>query len=259
MLRVGLVQMRCEKAATSLNLDEIERYLEEASDFNLDIICFPEMSITGYADPNKFPRAVIDLDGSEVDHILEMTRGKSTIVLTGLIEKNPDGKPFITQIVLQDRDLLGYYRKRRIVDEEADWFSPGKSIPVFKCGELTFGIAICADIGNSEVFAECARQGATFVFEAAAPGLHGDQATRNWQAGFDWWKSECQKHLSQYTKKYDLWVAVATQAGRTIDEDFPGGGYLFAPDGCCLYSTPDWMPGITYLEIDLENRSVIQL
>lgn len=217
------------------------------------------MSITGYADPIKFPLAVIDLDGSEVAQFIEMTREKSTIVLAGLIEKNPDGKPFITQIVAQDRKLLGCYRKRRIVDKEARLFSHGESIPVFRLGELTFGVAICADIGVSDVFAGCALKGARIVFEAAAPGLYGDQATRDWQAGFNWWKDECQKYLSKYAKRYNLWVAVATQAGRTIDEDFPGGGYLFAPDGSCLYSTPDWLPGTAYLEIDLENQRVTQL
>lgn len=259
MVRLGLIQMRCEKGSIAFNLDAIEQYLGMALAFNLDILCFPEMSITGYTDPTKFPHAIIGLDGSEVNRLLDMTRRKPTTVLAGLIEENPNGKPFITQIVVQDGKLLGYYRKRRIVDDEADWFSPGESISIFKHDELLFGIAICADIGCSEVFAECAGQGAKIVFEAAAPGLYGDQATRDWQVGFDWWKSECQKYLSEYAKEYNLWIAVATQAGRTEDEDFPGGGYLFAPNGICLYATPDWMPGAAYLEIDLKNRRVNQL
>ena len=259
MVRIGLIQMFCEKAAIAENLEGTEGCLDEVVAYDLDIVCFPEMSTTGYADPTKFADAVIRLDGVEVGQLLEMTRGKSTTVLAGLIEENPQGKPFITQIVVQDRRLLGFYRKKRIVDEEADWFSPGESISTFTHGEVPFGVAICADISSPEVFAECARQGARIVFEAAAPGLHGDQATRDWRAGFEWWKAECQKYLSRYAKRYGLWVAVATQAGRTVDEDFPGGGYVFAPDGRCLYSTSDWLPGAAYLEIDFENRLVVPL
>jgi predicted amidohydrolase len=259
MLKIGLIQMCCEKAAMADNLANIARYLQEADARHVDIIGFPEMNITGYADPTKYPESIIRLDGPEIARVLEMTKGKSVTVLAGLIEENPTGKPFITQIVVRNGQLLGYYRKVTIEDEEADWFSRGETVPVFTHNGLTFGLAICADLGNEKVYAECARQGAKIVFELAAPGLYGEQATRNWQSGFEWWEGECQKYLSRYTQKYGIWVAVATQAGRTIDEDFPGGGYVFAPDGQRLYATPDWSPGEVYVEIDFETNSVSQL
>jgi predicted amidohydrolase len=62
----------------------------------VDVIGFPEMSITGYADPTKQPEAIIRLDGPEVVQVLEITRGLSLTVLVGLIEENPGAKPFIT-------------------------------------------------------------------------------------------------------------------------------------------------------------------
>jgi len=259
VVKIGLIQMFCEKAAIAENLESTARYLDDAIAQGVDIVCFPEMSITGYADPKKFPEAIIRLDGPEVSQLLKMTRGKATTVLAGLIEENPKGKPFITQVVVRDGELLGFYRKKRIVDEELDWFSPGDLIPTFMHDRLPFGIAICADISSHEVFAECARQGAKIVFEAAAPGLHGDQAMRDWRAGFEWWEGECKKYLSRYTKKYGIWVAVATQAGRTVDEDFPSGGYVFAPNGQRLYATPNWSAGAVYVEVDFEERFVIQL
>ncbi len=52
---------------------------------------------------------------------------------------------------------------------------------------------------------------------------------------------------------------MATQAGRTVDEDFPGGGYVFAPDGQRLYATPNWSPRAVYLDMNFSERSVIQL
>jgi predicted amidohydrolase len=128
--------------------------------------------------------------------------------------------------------------------------------PVFTHDDLTFGISICADIGDEEIFAACARQGAQIVFELAAPGLYGEQATRNWRSGFEWWEGECQKYLRRYTQEYHIWAAVATQAGRTADEDFPGGGYVFAPDGQRLYATPEWSAGAVYLELEMETRCV---
>ena len=258
-VRIGLMQMRCEKAAIAQNLERTAHYIAEAAACGVDVVGFPEMSITGYADPTRYPEAIIRLDAPEVTQVMEMTRGYSCMVLAGLIEENASGKPFITQVAVRDGELLGFYRKKRIVDEEAEWFSPGDSVPVFTHGDLTFGIAICADIDSHEVFEACARQGAQVVFELAAPGLYGEQATRDWRSGFEWWEGKCRKNLSQYAQEYGIWAAVATQAGRTADEDFPGGGYVFAPDGRRLYATPDWSAGAAYLEIDFGAGRVEEL
>jgi len=255
-LKIALVQMCCPKGAIAHNLNQTARHFAQAVAREVDVIAFPEMSITGYADPTRYPQAVLCLDGPEMARLLEVTRGHPTTLLAGLIEANPRGKPFITQVVARDGQLLGHYRKRTIEDEETEWFSPGDAAPVFSHGDLTFGLAICADIGHRDVFAASARQGAQIVFELAAPGLYGEQATRDWRSGFEWWQGECQKHLSPYARDHGLWIAVATQAGRTADEDFPGGGYLFAPDGRRLFATPDWSSGAAYLEIQLEPQRV---
>lgn len=259
MVRIGLIQMLCEKGASQKNLEKIAYYLEEAARRNLDMIGFPEMSLTGYADPTKYPEAVINLDSPEVHQLLKLTEQSSVTVLVGLIEANPLGKPFITQIVVRRGAVQGRYRKITIKDEETDWFSAGQDVPVFEANSLKFGIAICADIDNEAVFAECGRQGAKIVFELAAPGLYGAQATRDWEAGYTWWEGKCQENLSGYAKKYGFWVGVATQAGRTVDEDFPGGGYIFSPTGECMVAADDHLPGAIYAELDLEKNTITKL
>jgi predicted amidohydrolase len=258
-LRVALVQMRCEKAAIPENLAIIAQTLEEAEKRWVDIVGFPEMSLTGYADPTRYPEAVITLDGPEVLNLLEVTRSFSGTVLVGLIEANPAGKPFITHIAARKGELVGVYRKVTIQDEEVEWFSPGKDVPVYQHDSLTFGIAICADLTNREVFAQCARQDARVVFELAAPGLYGAQETRDWQAGYDWWEGECQTYLSAYARDFGVWILVATQAERTKDEDFPGGAFVFAPGSERIFATPDGFMRTVFLELDLEAGTAVEL
>lgn len=256
---MGLIQMQCEKGAIQENLNRIAHYLAEAQAHGVEIIGFPEMSLTGYADPSRYPQAVIEVHGPEVAQLLKLTEPYAMMVLVGLIEKNPLGKPFITHLVVRQGVLLGCYRKITIKDEEVEWFSPGETVLTFPFAEVICGLAICADIENEAVFAECRRQGAQIVFELAAPGLYGEQVTRNWANGYEWWDGECLNYLGRYARDYGLWITVATQAGRTVDEDFPGGGYVFAPDGERVYTTENWLPGALYLEIDLENHQVKKL
>ena len=249
--------MRCEKGAIAENLAAIQRHIQEGISRGTDILCFPEMSITGYLDPLRWPDAILRLESQEIARFVAMTANAPITALAGLVEANPNGKPFITQVVARSGQLLGYYRKKTIIDEEAEWFAPGTvergaAIPVFAHPRGTFGVAICADIEDPTIFAESARQGAGIIFEAAAPGLYGDQATRNWQSGYAWWRDKCQQQLGQYARDNRVYIAVATQAGRTIDEDFPGGGYLFAPDGSLVSATPDWSEGVLYASVTLE-------
>jgi len=258
-VKIGLIQMRCEKAALTENLNIISQYIAEAEEKGIDILALPEASITGYNDRMKHPEAVIPLDGAEIDAVLNMTKGREVTVLAGFIETNPGSKPFVTQAVIRDGQLIGCYRKKTIVDDDINWLTPGETVAVFTHDDLKFGIAICSDLVNEEIFADCARQGAQIVFELAAPGLHGEQSTRNWRSGFEWWEGECRKYLEGYAQKYGIWIAVATQSGRTIDEDFPGGGYVFAPDGHRAYATPDWSPGAVYLSLDLKTHEVTEL
>ena len=260
-VKIALIQMRCEKAAITENLKGLSIYIAEADKKGVDILAFPEASITGYVDVNleKYPDVIIPPDGAAINAVCSMTTGRNVTVLAGFIEANPGGKPFITQAVIRNGRIIGFYRKMNIVDEDNDWFTPGDSVSIFTHDDISFGMAICSDIGNEAVFAECARQGARIVFVLAAPGLLGEQATRNWRSGFEWWEGECRKYLEGYAKKYRIWIAVATQAGRTVDEDFPGGGYVFAPDGRRVYATPDWHPGAVYLSPDLKTHRITEL
>ncbi len=248
-LRIGLVQMRCEKGEIATNLTRIHAYLREAHARQVDILCFPEMSITGYINPVHQPAAVLRLDSPEVAQFVAMTAEFPLTAIAGIVEANGQEKPFITQIVASAGKFLGYYRKKTIPDDEAGWFSAGETITIFTHPAITFGVAVCADIGSPEIFAESAKRGARLVFAAAAPGLYGPQSRRDWGAGFAWWRNECMTKLHQYARANRITIAVATQAGRTVDEDFPGGGYVFAPDGTCVAATPDWSEGVLYVTI----------
>ena len=253
-IRLGLVQLCCQKGDIAGNLARIDDHLREGRARGAAIVCFPEMSITGYIDPARWPAAVLRLDGPEVARFVALTGEHRLTAIAGLVEANPRGKPFITQVVARDGQLLGHYRKRTIDPDEAAWFAPGDPVaPVFAHGGLRFGLAICTDIDSPAVFADSAALGADLVFEAAAPGLYGSQEGRDWRAGFDWWRSECMAKLGRYARENGIAIAVATQAGRTVDEDFPGGGYLFAPDGACLAATPDWAEGTLYAVVSRES------
>lgn len=248
-IKIGLVQMNCEKTAIERNLLIMDEYLSICKTNKVDIVCFPEMNITGYIDPNQHPNAVLSLDHKAIKQVIQYSGLYSLCIIAGFVENNPEGKPYINQFVSHNGKLLGYYRKKTIKDEEADWFSSGDQQPTFSVLGLTFGLSICADIDDPNIFGEYAQKGVKIVFESAAPGLNGEQENRNWLSGYNWWRNNCIEKLGKYASEESIFIGVATQSGRTIDEDFPGGGYLFNPHGECLAESRDWGANVLYVQI----------
>lgn len=136
-LRIGLVQMRCEKAAIAENLATMSRYIDEADAKGIDILGFPQASLTGFINPTKYPEAVIRADGPEVRSLTVATKGRRPVVLAGLIEENSAGLPFITQEVIREGRLIGCHRKNAHVAEDEPWFTWGDNERTFRHGDST--------------------------------------------------------------------------------------------------------------------------
>ena len=243
------MQMCCEKAQISRNLARTAEFVDRASDAGADLVCFPEMSITGYVDPQKQPEAVIVWDDPQLAPLYELSKRSQMTLIAGITELNPGNKPFISQGVIRRGELLGVYRKINVHQDEVDSFSSGAEPLIQRLGDVDIGIALCADIDSERLFQVYAQNQAKVVLLPSAPGLYGSQETRNWEIGYNWWRDKCRTQLGEYARKYGLQIAVATQAGRTVDEDFPGGGYLFDDQGHLVAETADWSEGMLLVDI----------
>jgi predicted amidohydrolase len=246
--------MRSEKGDWEGNLARTDDYMRQAAAQGCHIIVLPEMSLSGYADPAKFPHAVQTLESHWIQHFIALTARYKIAASGGFIEANPGGKPYITQVLAQNGRLVGVYRKVHVVDEEADWFSPGSDMPVFTLPvgnqKLTCALAVCADDDRPDLFSTFARKGARVVFHSSAPGLYGRRVSvADWQDGYDWYVGHLAERLPVYARDNSLYIAVATQTGATVDEDFPGGSFVIDPDGECLASTPNWDEALLIHEI----------
>ena len=113
-MRLALVQMRCEKATVSENVARMIEFLDQAEERSADIVCFPEMNITGYVAPRKFPESVISWNDSRLEPLYGWSKGRPASVVAGIVERNADGLPFVSQAVIRDGNVVGNYRKVNI-------------------------------------------------------------------------------------------------------------------------------------------------
>ena len=146
-LRVGLGQIDVCVGDLRGNLKKILEYIEVAKNLGADILCFPELAVTGYPPEDLLMKSSFIEDNLEtLDKIREASDGITVIV--GFVDKKED--IYNAAAIIHDRELVDVYHKRYLpnygVFDENRYFQSGTRAPVYKLGNVTFGVNICEDI-----------------------------------------------------------------------------------------------------------------
>src|SRR6185312_15217666 len=89
------------------------------------------------------------------------------------------------------------------------------------------------------------------VLFPAAPGLYGRRTDEeSWREGHAWWEGSALGDARRHARRRGLWIALAGQAGSTVDEDFPGLAALVDPTGAVVARLPDWRAGLLAVEVN---------
>jgi len=247
-MRALLAAIRCEKGEIAANLAVHRAVIDQAKAEECDLALFPEMSLTGSADPATHSERLIGLDHQAVAELADAA-SQGTAACLGIAERSADGVPHIAQVLVADGRVLGVQRKRHLGDGEESYVAASDSA-VFERAGVRFGVAICAEAGFDPPFDAAAQAGASLVLFPAAPGLYGRRTSQSsWQAGFAWWEGSALGDAARQARRHGLWIALAGQAGSTVDEDFPGLAALVRPDGTVAARLPDWRAGLLTVDI----------
>jgi predicted amidohydrolase len=250
-MRVLLAAMHAAKGQVDANLERHLEALEQARSAGCDIAVFPEFSLTGSVDPGRHPQRTLPVDADPVRALVAATQRTGVAALFGIAER-ADARFHITQLFAHGGRLGGRYRKRHLgAGEQA--YEPGTQRAVFEFGSVRFGVAICAEGGVDFPWTQAAGAGASVMFFCSAPGLDGRRTDQvGWRDGHNWWVACGLGDAVRHAARLGLWVAMATQAGSTEDEDFPGLAALVTPDGEVAARLPDWRPGTLTVDIPVD-------
>src|SRR5262249_53274686 len=166
-MRAMLAAIRCEKGDPDRNLATHLAILAEAAVARCDLALFPEMSLTGSAEPGVSPERLIPLDHPAVAALTRATEECRVGACFGIAERAPGGLPYITQVFAGAGQVLGPQRKRHLGEGE-ELFSAAADSAVFAWAGVKFGVAICAEAGFDDPFDAAAGAGASLVLFPAA-------------------------------------------------------------------------------------------
>ncbi|MSQ94207.1 MAG: carbon-nitrogen hydrolase family protein [Gemmataceae bacterium] len=165
-LRIGLAQCRQTDSLTT-NERTIFRFLDDAAQASVQIVCFPETQTVGYrvdiATPTTHvePAQLDDLHGRVAARCGQL--GMACVLGTEI--PRSAGKPYNSALVISETGaLMGVHHKTKLTPLDAIAYSPGTSIETFDLCGVKVGVVICFEgFRFAETTRECVRQGAQLV------------------------------------------------------------------------------------------------
>jgi len=204
------------------NIARIQSFVRAASQEGADMVCFPELSVTGYT--LKDPRDIYKErnSGWAIDQLIRMAENARLVILAGLIEISEGKGPYITQVVAGPKGLIGRYRKTHLSPHEKGIYKPGEKLEVFSYANTLFGIQLCYEAHFPEISTVMTLMGADILFiPHASPRGNALGKLNSWL-----------RHLTARAFDNGIFVVACNQVGETEEGfSFPAVAVVLGPNG----------------------------
>ncbi len=248
-LKIAAVCMHSIPGAITRNIDRIDAMAQEASANGADVVCFPELSVTGYMQDS--PGRIYGREEMEgiIGRLVCTGRAAKIILMAGLIELADEGNPYITQIIAGPDGLIGSYRKTHLGPTETTLYRPGQKIEVYKAANTRFGVQLCYEAHFPEISTRMALMGADMVFlPHASPRGTPEEKLESWM-----------RHLPARAFDNGLFVVACNQVGACGGGlAFPGVAVVLGPDGRVLAQYAGMREHILYADLRDETLQEVR-
>lgn len=225
-IRIALVVCRSVVGDTERNLSRMEKWSALAKQKGAEIVCFPELSATGYHVRDKIYGAAETIPGQCSERIEKMAAAQDICILAGIAETR-ENRIYSTHVLAEpESGISEAYRKLHLGPPEKEVFTPGSQAPsLSEVRGLTLGIQICYDAHFPELSTSMALDGADIIFiPHASPGRSEDEKLASWM-----------RHLPARAFDNGIYVAAVNAVGENgCGLSFPGAAILLSPEGKIL-------------------------
>ena len=192
-VKVGASTLELKVSDTIYNVQMIKKQIDEAVNKNIQIISFPELSITGYTCGDLFNQDIlIDKAYEELKDLVDYSKDKMIVIIVGSPIKC-ENKLYNCAVVINNGKILGIVPKTYIPNYnefyEMRWFKSSNDLKIKEINlfneivpigvdliftsklddELKFGVEICEDVWSLYPKSnDYASSGASIIFNLSA-------------------------------------------------------------------------------------------
>ena len=231
-----IAQTDCVLANFEENLERHGTLIEDAIQDNVDVIAFPELSLTGYNVQDAAQDIALHIKDPALDSLRELSK-KITIICGG-IELSDDYGVYNSAFLFEDGLTQSAHRKIYLptygMFEELRYFSAGQKVEAIDSRRLgKIGIAICEDLWHVSIPYLLANQGAKLLFVLMSSPLRLTPGETQPAIVTQW-----QHIISTYSFLFSTHVACINRVGNEDSFTYWGNSSVAGPDGSFLATAP---------------------
>lgn len=220
------------------NLTDHYKMIELAADNQVDLIVFPEMSITGYEREKALDLAFTEKD-TRLDTLRQLSVNKKMILVVGAPVLIKDDL-YIGAFILKPDHSISIYTKQYLhPGEEAFFKSSFDYQPNIKIGDVQLSLAICADIDHPQ-HAQQASENGTGIYLASIFFSPNGIPT-------------AYQSLSEDAVRYKMEVLMANYCGQSWGCDAGGQSAFWDQNGQLIANLTDAEPALLIVERTDQN------
>lgn len=239
-MRLAIGQINSKLADKEENLQKISTFSKEMASKGVDLILFPEMSITGYN--METIKEMASSKGDDTYNTISQIAADNKINLAIGIEDKRENQLFNTLTIFNKKGNISVqYDKIHLFTgepvREQDHLSFGNHLSLLKINEFSAGLQICYDIRFPELSRSLVLKGANLLLISAA------------------WPEVRKEHWISLLKaraiENQCFVAAANRAGTDKDLTFAGTSMIISPTGEILKELNTIDEKIIYDDLDI--------
>jgi NAD+ synthase (glutamine-hydrolysing) len=221
MVRIALGQIDTTVGDLAGNVETMAAWAARATDQGADIVCFPELAVTGYPPEDLVLRTeFVDDNLRALQDLAERTAG-GCAVLTGFANRTERGLHNAAAL-LSGGEVVARYHKMKLpnygVFDERRYFVPGDAPSRLRVAEADLGLSVCEDAWMPGPPFE-AYVGARAVLNINASPYHRRKIAERLDACRD------------RARETGAWIVYVNAVGGQDELVFDGGSMVVSPDG----------------------------
>ena len=242
-LRLGLAQINTTVGDLEGNAAKVTQYVERARAQGVDLVSFPELTITGYPPEDLLLRPKFVQDNlATLRRVAEGCRGITAVV--GFVDSNED--IYNAAAVIHDGRLVDVYHKQFLpnygVFDENRYFQAGNRCPAYVVAGVGLGVSVCEDIWYpGDPTRAQALAGAQDIININGSPYHvGKRRFR-------------EQMLATRASDYAVFVCYTNQVGGQDELVFDGASMVLSPWGEILAQAASFQEELLVCDLNLEE------
>ena len=251
-IKLALAQINTKLGDLSSNLEKHLDQIEQAGDDGVDLLIFPELSLTGYILQDMVSTVVTHPDESDPVFAKLLQASRKMDLVFGFVHEDTRHRFYIASAYLSQEKVVHIHHKLYLptygLFDEGRFFAWGDSVRAFDTRFGRMGILICEDFWHASPPYLLWLDGAdVLLFTSASPGRGINDSKKLDSAR---WVENVNR---SYANLFTCFVAHSNRVGYEDGLLFWGGATVFDPNGERIAQGPYFEEALTHVTLDLNQ------